>query len=200
MNICFFDTETTGKPKNYKAHMTDVNNWPRVTQIAWQIATPEGELLEDFQSIVSPDNWTVPKEKFFIDNNMSTERCEKEGKPMPAILDAFVKWIHNHDVSIIVAHNLAFDYPVLGAEMIRYNKKITGRNLLKFCTMNSTTNVCKLAGKFGYKWPKLEELHRFLFECDFVGAHDASDDVTATRKCFFELVKRNLIQIPATVA
>jgi hypothetical protein len=26
----FFDTETTGLPKNWKAPVTDLNNWPRM--------------------------------------------------------------------------------------------------------------------------------------------------------------------------
>lgn len=30
--ILFFDTETTGVPKNYKAPVTDLENWHRPTQ------------------------------------------------------------------------------------------------------------------------------------------------------------------------
>jgi len=32
-----FDTETTGLPKNFNAPITDVDNWPRCVQIAWQL-------------------------------------------------------------------------------------------------------------------------------------------------------------------
>jgi hypothetical protein len=31
----FFDTETTGLPSNYKAPATDLNNSPRLVQLAW---------------------------------------------------------------------------------------------------------------------------------------------------------------------
>jgi len=31
----FFDTETTGLPKNWKAPIEDLNNWPRLVQLAW---------------------------------------------------------------------------------------------------------------------------------------------------------------------
>jgi hypothetical protein len=31
----FFDTETTGLPKSWKAPVTDVNNWPRLVQLAF---------------------------------------------------------------------------------------------------------------------------------------------------------------------
>ena len=30
-----FDTETTGAPKNWKAPVSDVDNWRRLVQIAW---------------------------------------------------------------------------------------------------------------------------------------------------------------------
>ena len=31
----FFDTETTGLPRNWSAPVSDLNNWPRLVQIAW---------------------------------------------------------------------------------------------------------------------------------------------------------------------
>ena len=31
----FFDTETTGLPRNWKAPITDLNNWPRLVQLAY---------------------------------------------------------------------------------------------------------------------------------------------------------------------
>jgi len=65
----------------------------------------------------------------------------------------------------------------------------------KICTMQSTTDICKLPSQYGFKWPSLQELHKFLFGCDFEGAHDASDDVTAMAKCFFELKRRKLLVI-----
>jgi len=45
------------------------------------------------------------------------------------------------------------------------------------------------------KFPTLEELHTVLFGENFQGAHDALADVRATAKCFFELLRRNVIEI-----
>ena len=57
--------------------------------------------------------------------------------------------------------------------------------------MRSSTDYCKLPGRgFAWKSPKLSELHRFLFDEYFDGAHDALIDVEATGRSFFELVKR----------
>ena len=32
-----FDTETTGLPKKYKAPLEELDNWPKIVQIAWQL-------------------------------------------------------------------------------------------------------------------------------------------------------------------
>ena len=55
------------------------------------------------------------------------------------------------------------------------------------------TDFCKIPGYFGYEWPKLQELYHKLFGCDFEDAYDAMADITATKKCFFEMRKRGLI-------
>lgn len=31
----FIDCETTGPPKNYRAPVDDLDNWPRLVQLAW---------------------------------------------------------------------------------------------------------------------------------------------------------------------
>jgi DNA polymerase III epsilon subunit-like protein len=110
------------------------------------------------------------------------------------ILDEFIK--DYEDCSLLVAHNIDFDHPVLGAEMVRYKKRAS-KNLPRFCTMKTTSNICKISvpGRGGYKWPKLEELFDYLFQEGFEGAHDAGNDVTACRLAFFELRKRGLVNI-----
>ncbi|HET7116363.1 MAG TPA: hypothetical protein VFI29_07720 [Hanamia sp.] len=33
----FFDTETTGLPKNWKAPVADLNNWPRLSELHYKL-------------------------------------------------------------------------------------------------------------------------------------------------------------------
>jgi DNA polymerase III alpha subunit (gram-positive type) len=172
--------------------MRDLNNWPRVTQLAWAVWDDEKQICAH-SSLIKPDGWEVPKTDFFIKNNMSTERCEKEGMIMQTILDKFIADIAESGCQYLIAHNINFDYNVLGSEMIRY-KKTTGKAMKQICTMHASTEYCKLPGNFGYKWPKLEELHNKLFGCPFEGAHDALFDVRAMVKCFFELKKIGVIK------
>lgn len=189
--ILIFDTETNGKAKNFKAPMTDLGNWPRVTQLAWMLWDTETDEVRSSSVMVKPDGWTVPVVKFFIDNNMSTERCQDEGIDCSDALDQFITDYNECDV--LVAHNIAFDYPVLGADMLRYKKK--GSQVARqFCTMKSTTDICCIPGPYGNKWPSLTELHVYLFGKEFKGAHDALDDVVACQACLKELIKRKLVK------
>ena len=45
-----FDTETTGVPHNKTAPLTDLDNWPRLVQIAWQLHDEKGKLLNQENS------------------------------------------------------------------------------------------------------------------------------------------------------
>lgn len=190
--VCFlvFDTETNGKAKNFNAPVTNLDNWPRIAQLGWQLYDQKQNLLNEGSVLIQPDGWVIPKEKFFIDNNMSTERCQEFGIPISQALDKLLFDVTKADY--LIAHNMNFDINVLGAELIRAKKEMP-KKIAQVCTMESSTNYCKIAGPYGYKWPTLTELHTKLFSKGFEGAHDALDDVKACAKSFFELVKRNVI-------
>ena len=55
-----FDTETTGLPRTYHAPMSDVDNWPRVVQVAWQLHDGKGSLLSQKNYIIRPEGFTIP--------------------------------------------------------------------------------------------------------------------------------------------
>lgn len=192
MNILILDTETNGKARNFKAPFTDLDNWPRIIQLAYQICSPDGAILFEVNELTKPDGWEIPVEKFWIDNGFSTEQNEKNGHRLDVLLTSLVSTIEYFDVDTIVCHNIDFDKNVLAAEMLRYGVKAQ-RTLKKVCTMQSSTELCDIPGPYGLKWPKLQELHHFLFEEEFDDAHDAMADVNACRKCYFELKKRGVL-------
>lgn len=194
MNFLFFDCETNGLPISYGASYADVDNWPRIIQLAWILADQDAEVLEQHSALIKPDGWEIPSEKFWIDNGFSTARSLEHGLPMDGVLDRFMASKGVADV--LVAHNLNFDHRIVWAEIIRSGRQPRS-GMHKICTMQSSTSFCKLPGKGkSFKWPKLEELHRTLFGEGFEGAHDAMADITATAKCFYELVRLGVITLP----
>ena len=186
MNYLFFDTETTGKIINWKAPISKVDNFPRITQLG-MMRYSDNRLIASHNFIIYPDGWTVPVEKFFIENGMSTDRCKEFGVPIRKALDQFLYEIANSDV--LIAHNMAFDMPVVGAEMFRLGLK-SSKILPKICTMQSSIKHCNLPR---LKYPKLSELHFKLFGTEPEVLHDALQDVKTTAKCFFELKKLGII-------
>lgn len=42
-----FDTETTGLPKKWNAPVTDIDNWPRCVQLAWQVHDKPGNCIDN---------------------------------------------------------------------------------------------------------------------------------------------------------
>jgi len=186
----FFDTETTGLPRNYKAPVTDLNNWPRMIQIAWKFFDKDGNELDSADYIIKPENFTIPAAASRV-HGISTERAINEGVDLVFVLEKFNELIE--EANYIVAHNISFDEKILGAELLRKGIESSFETTPKLCTMKSSTDYCRIPGPYGYKWPKLSELHIKLFGEDFEDAHDASVDINATAKCFWEMRKIGVI-------
>ena len=186
----FFDTETTGLPRNWKAPVTDLDNWPRMVQIAWILSDTKGNQIESDDFIIKPENFKIPLDASRI-HGISTEKAINEGEELEKVLIKFNKLVGQAD--FIVAHNISFDEKIVGAELLRKGIRSDFERKRKLCTMKASTDYCRLPGLYGYKWPKLSELHIELFGADFDEAHDASVDINATEKCFWEMRKIGLI-------
>jgi DNA polymerase III subunit epsilon len=187
----FFDTETTGLPRNWKSPVTDLNNWPRLVQLAYLHFSNDGQLLASRNFIIKPENFKIPLESSRI-HGISTERALSEGIALSIALNDFKEKMEQS--KYLVAHNMSFDEKILGAEYLRNrlpNELIQKR---KICTMDLSTNYCAIKGPYGYKWPKLSELHQKLFGTGFDEAHNAAVDIMATAKCFWEMKKLGLLR------
>jgi DNA polymerase-3 subunit epsilon len=186
----FFDTETTGVPSNYKAPVNDLKNWPRLVQIAWVLHDKDGRELAKECFIIKPNGFSIPVEVTKI-HGITTEHAQRNGVDLLFVLNHLSS--HIDSAQYLIAHNISYDQNIVGAEFLRSNmkNKITAKKLL--CTMVSSVNHCAINGPYGYKWPKLTELHYKLFNTSFNGAHDAMADITATIKCFWEMRRRGLI-------
>jgi DNA polymerase III subunit epsilon len=180
----FFDTETTGLPRNWKAPVTDLNNWPRMVQIAWILFDIHGTEVTSKAHIIKPEGFVIPHEVTRV-HGISTERALQEGVDLSRVLNTFNLDVERADT--LVAHNISFDEKIIGAEFLRKKISTSFGMKNKICTMHSSTNLCRIPGPYGYKWPKLAELHRTLFGADFEEAHNALVDIEATARCFWEM-------------
>ena len=185
-----FDTETTGLPLNWKAPITDLNNWPRLVQIAWWHCDKSGNVLSDSDYIVKPQGVIIPDDATDV-HGISTETAINKGIDLEIILNEFAGAMKRSN--FLVAHNMNFDDKIVGAEFLRTGFKNRLTDIPKICTMKISTDYCKLPEPYGYKLPSLSELHYKLFEEYFDEAHDAAVDVRACANCFFELKERGII-------
>lgn len=187
----FFDTETTGLPKNFNAPETDVDNWPRMVQLAYVAYETEADLISEANYIIRPNGFTIPKQASDV-HGIITERAIREGTSLDRVLDDFDYLVKQ--ANYLVAHNINFDKKIVGAEMIRSGMENSVYWKKKICTMRSSTSYCGIKNaRGGTKWPKLSELHIKLFGEDFEDAHDALADIRATARCFWELKKLGII-------
>ena len=195
-SIMFFDIETTGTPRNYKAPISDSYNWPRLVQLAWIMADKNGNVLKKKSLIIRPSGFTIPADAAAV-HGITTKKAEREGVLLHDVLDEF-----ETDLSFagqIVGHNIDFDQHIVGAELYRLGMD-SGILMDKpcICTMKSSTDFCAIPNPNpyfgGYKWPSLQELYKRLFGQEFEDAHDALADITATKECYFELKRRWVIK------
>ena len=113
------DTETTGLPEKYDAPVEDVDNWPRLVQLAWLLYNNKGELLTAGDFIIKPEGFTIPYSAEKV-HRISTEKALENGKDLNFVLGEFNKSIEK--CGYIIGHNIDFDINIIGAEFVR--KKI----------------------------------------------------------------------------
>ncbi|WP_347373304.1 DNA polymerase III subunit alpha [Aequorivita sp. Q41] len=187
-----FDTETTGLPKRFNAPVSDSDNWPRCIQIAWQLHDAMGNLIENQDYLIKPEGFNIPFDAEKI-HGISTELAMAEGISLEEMCEKFK--IALSKTKFIVGQNVGFDLNIMGAEFFRLGieNPMPELPVLDTCT-ETTAQLCQIPGGRGgkFKLPTLTELHEYLFNEAFGEAHNATADVEATTRCFFELVRRQI--------
>lgn len=186
------DSETTGLPKNWKAPVSDLDNWPRVIQLAWALYDKSGSQIESMIHLIRPEGFTIPEEAQRV-HHISTAQALSEGRSLAEILQALSD--STAKASILIAHNVKFDERVISAEYLRLKLAPPFSDKMRICTMEQSASFCQIPGPYGFKWPTLSQLHRKLFGSEYEEAHDAGADVAACARCFFELKKLGVIKV-----
>ncbi|MCB8998567.1 MAG: DNA polymerase III subunit alpha [Bacteroidales bacterium] len=190
-----FDTETTGLPKRDNAPLEELDNWPRLVQLAWQMHDITGKFIEAKDYIIKPEGFTIPYAAEKV-HGISTEKALKDGHDLKTVLKEFAA-----DISasrLLIAHNIEFDINIVASEFLRNSIENDFLEKKKLCTKVESTDFCAIPGGRGgkFKWPNLKELHEKLFNEGFPDAHNASADVEATTRCFLELIRIGVLTPP----
>lgn len=180
----FFDTETTGLPAYSEIILADLDNWPRLVQLAYLLYDENKCLISGRDFIIKPCGFVIPADASRI-HGITTEKAIRDGHDLRTVLKEFQSVINQADY--LIAHNMNFDENIIRAEYLRNKMRDSILRKKRICTMESTTNFCAIDGYYGYKWPKLSELYFTLFKTVYKETHNAADDVAATAKCFWEL-------------
>ena len=178
-----FDTETTGLK-------VEVN---QIAQLSYMIIDKELNILKSknfYFKVKKVEN------KASEINGLTVEKLEKlsGGKSFKDFSEEIFKDFNN---SKIICHNVKFDLEYLTEEFKRINMDLNVKG--SFCTMLNYKDKLKIKHeKFGYKFPKLEEVIKFLdvkediiknvlsviTDDKNVGYHDARYDIACTYMVF----------------
>ena len=186
MRLTIFDTETTGLPKKgYVLSPETLDGWPEIVQLSWIVYDTVTKKINEFDFILKVKE--IPIETTLI-HGITTSRSHMSGYPFEMILQIFQICVDTSD--LIIAHNFSFDWDVIQAECLRRNISFTCATP-SYCTKLATTKLCnlqKIGG--GLKWPKLEELHYFLFKEKASNLHNAMIDVLVCFRCYMMIMHK----------
>lgn len=194
MTYLLIDTETNGLPQSYDLPMTDLTNWPRLISVAWALYDDEGRQLCRHYAMVKPDGYRWNRVAQQV-HGIPQEQAQTKGQPLADVLAQLRPALEQADAW--VGHNVDLDYNVIGAEFIRAGRddpdqsqpgrvgEFPARPII--CTMDASAKVTP-----NREPVKLEDLYRLLTGKRMKGMHDATADMLATARCFFELKRRNV--------
>ena len=170
---------------------------PHMVQLSWITTDKDCNIISQNDYIIQPRGFTIPQKASNI-HGITTEIAKEKGAPIKEVIEKFMEDVYA--ANTLVGHNIAFDRRVINTELIRLrlNNEYDDTNSYDFdskesiCTMKESTLYCEIPSRnyyHPYKQPKLQELHKKLFGCEFEDAHNSMSDVKATLKCFKEMKK-----------
>ena len=194
-------------------------DWVRMVQIAWAIHDAQGKCLHYNDYIVKPSGFKITDVHYNV-HGINTALAENQGIPAKEVLQVFsedvkkVDYVVAHyggfDIGLVTSecHHAGIDHPFTPGEN---NCKFldTKSHQLGYLNRNRARNRQQqqnyLFNNAGYerkrtqwgnkKGPGLLRLHRILFGEDVPDQHNATRDVVATARCFFEMLRRGMYTI-----
>ena len=191
MKIFVFDTETTWFINKKD---TSLEAQPKIIQFAGIFWDLEDWIFKEEKRV---DILINPKMPIPFESSKVHHLYDIDVKNAPFIedkIDEIMSYINDSDA--IIWHNIEYDEDMIKIELKRLNQEYRYQPKQVICTMKNTVDFCAIKWNWErFKYPKLWELHKKLFDEYFIWAHDAMTDVEATLRCFVELAKTWIIKI-----
>lgn len=187
MNL-FLDIETTGLPEKGSNWREDYMTFPYVVEIAWVVRNKQKRFL------IHQEGRKMPKGAQDT-HGITTKMSNDIELTQPASFVFGMLLTDAYDAVNIIGHNLYFDTSIIKANILRLYGEDSKEAEVAETVFHKDRRIDTMRASqrlFG-KWPRLSQLHEYLFEEEMVGAHGALADTLATQKCYNELVKRKLI-------
>jgi DNA polymerase III subunit epsilon len=194
-NYVCIDTETSGLFSYDKP--ADAEGQPRMASVAFvhlgsDLTETFAEVAREF--LIRPEGWRMNDAAALI-HGLTHERLMADGVPVIEALDYYNDILDGDPV--IVGYNASFDLKVLRGELRRAGKPDRFEGTRSIDCMRPLTDICKVPAKNGrgYKWPKLTEAYRAIFQRELAGAHGALADARACAEIFREMHPRGIFKI-----
>ena len=198
MKVLIFDTETTGLPvsRNYRNPLW-YKKHPHIVQVSWILFdTVSMTIMNITDHIVKvPDHIGISESSIAV-HGITKERSMNEGVDIKQIIFEFLVMLDRSDM--IIGHNIDFDIRMIKAEYLRngcIDPFVTKKYIPTYCTMEKGTRICKIlatnhrTGNKYYKWPKLIQLHKKLFNTEPKNLHNSLTDIYVTLRCYYFIEK-----------
>ena len=191
MKILVFDTETTGLPIGKNPSIITTHLWPHIVQLSYILYDTEHQTILEYTDVIIklPKGVYISKESENI-HRISNAISQEQGVDIINELKLFNDILLKAD--IVIAHNISFDKNMIMVECIRnkvqQNFTVNNNRKQEYCSMKNSVNICKIVvkGRNGdyFKYPKLIELHKHLFDTVPNGLHNSMVDVLACLRCY----------------
>ncbi|WP_234110186.1 exonuclease domain-containing protein [Chryseobacterium sp. R2A-55] len=152
------------------------------------LATGEKQILfdqvcreEEVTSEEIENSWIVQNSTLTSDQILSSQFLHVLAPEIQSILNKYEAGA--------TAFNNTFDFGFMESRGFVFPKKLP-------CPMKLSTDVCKIPGKYGFKWPKVEEAHRHFFgDTGYVELHRGADDAFHEADIVYALFKMGVFQL-----
>lgn len=211
--IFAYDTETTGLWKNGLSDRHEAQ--PKLCSISAillrETSETSFEIIDQLDYIIKPNGWVIPEpvlpklgitmeeakaQKIKLSpadiHGITHEKAEAEGVELFEAMKHVNSFMQQATATL--GHNESYDNNVL-RHALSLLKRTMPLPEKRICTMMMAKDYCRLPPNFpggDWKWPRLEEAYKIVFDRELVDAHSSLADITQSVELYQELKRRGV--------